>query len=267
MEPEAGAREGEGEAPARIRKFGSAEIVDGRVHAPVAYLYLTLAGVLAVFFIVWTAAYSLGRHDERAGYRDRLAAERDEGPLVSDPLNQVADRGSPARSGSPPATDRPVTGGRTTEPTRQTPPPPREEPRAPVRTDPGAGQPAPAPGPTSVLTARGPVASDPREGGLNYLVIASSVVQEEALRVPGFLEEFGIPAIAVPNLDRSGRPANNPPRYTVVVLQGVPGNQFSARAEERRRLEQRIAQLGRVWQRERGGSTDFRDPLWSRYNP
>ncbi|TVQ61218.1 MAG: hypothetical protein EA378_09375 [Phycisphaerales bacterium] len=259
------------EAPPRLRRFGAAEVYDGRVQAPVAYLYLSLAAVLAVLFLVWTAAYSMGRHDERSGYRDRLAADRDEGPLVSDPLNQVADRGSSGRTGStpPPPVDRPVTGGRSGE-ARQPTTTPREEPRPPTRTEaspaPG-GSPAPATGATAILTPGGGVASDPRESGLNYLVIASNVPQEEASRLPAFLDEFGIPAIAVPNLDRSGRPANNPPRYTVVVLQGVPGNQFSARAEERRRLEQRIAQLGRVWQRERGGSTDFRDPLWSRYNP
>ena len=267
IEHEAGVTDGE-EASPRVRRFGSLEIVGGRAEAPVAYLYLGLAGVLFLLLVVWVTGYGLGRHDEKSAYSARLSSSGAEAPSVTDPLNEP-------RSGSPlPSADA----GRVTEPdprpvtgTRPSPTTPEPRPSGPS-AGPGAGSgsgatPATVPmSPTAVITAAGPVAGDPREDGLNYLVIASNVVQDEAVRLPAFLAEFGIPAASVPVLDRRGQAANDPPRYTVVVLAGVPGNQFSARAEERERLVQRIAQLGRVWSRERGGTVDFRDPLWQRYS-
>jgi hypothetical protein len=122
-----------------------------------------------------------------------------------------------------------------------------------------------APNPRSVLGVGGAAIEDPRLGGNNYLELAvlSAAQAEEAL---AFLDGAGIRAIGVP-VDRGGSATNNPVRYRIVSLElAIPSGRFSALDAEKRRVEQRLRDLGRRWVSE-GGWSDFRDPLWRRHDP
>lgn len=121
------------------------------------------------------------------------------------------------------------------------------------------------PGANWVLGLDGTRMADPRVEGTNYLelVTLSQAQAEEAI---AFLEGNGVSAIGVP-VDRGARGSNNPVRYRIVTLElAIPSGRFSALDGDRRRLEQRLRGLGRAWVAE-GGWSDFRDPLWRRYDP
>lgn len=119
------------------------------------------------------------------------------------------------------------------------------------------------------LVAGGALDVDPRKGGDNYLMIASKAAQidqAQARRLTSFFQVNGLEVVCVPVDLRAGG-SNNPGYYDVFVLQGVPGDQFSARRNEREDLERRVAQLGQIWKREHDGTTSFQSPQWTKHTP
>jgi hypothetical protein len=126
---------------------------------------------------------------------------------------------------------------------------------------------APAPRTGVFVVAGGRRSVDPRQAGFNYLQIAGAAAKidlAEAERVVGYFDRSGLEVVCVP-VDRRGSGSNNPRYFDVFVLQGVPSDQFTARKQERQDLERRVEQLGRVWQREHKGTTDFSSTLWAKH--
>lgn len=127
----------------------------------------------------------------------------------------------------------------------------------------GGARPAEAVG--RVLTARGPVDRDPRQEGYNYLELAT-LNRAQVEDAVAFLAGEGVAAIGVLEVDSGGGGANNPVRYRLVSIEvAIPGEQFRVMRAQRLEHEGLIERLGRVWQKEHKGASDFSSPLWKRY--
>lgn len=107
----------------------------------------------------------------------------------------------------------------------------------------------------------GAPSGDPRIAGYNYLTIASRLDKETADRAVSFLSENGVPAFAVA---KPGSAANNA-LYTVYALKGITREMLRARAPERTELEEKVARLGKTWQKEHKGQTDFSKTFWDKF--
>ena len=95
---------------------------------------------------------------------------------------------------------------------------------------------------------------DPRTSGMNYFIVATQP-PEEADRAAEFLAERGLEVVRLP-VDNGGL-------AMVVVLEGfAPGETTSSR---KRQLEARIKRLGREYQRDHGGGTDFESAYLRKY--
>ena len=208
-----------------------------RVAVPLSVILIGAAGLILVAVIGVSAAWKLGFGSGSEGSQrvlNQIAPEPLIDPLVENlPVNEdLIGDDPPARDESPPQQ----------QPTR------------------GGG---------AFIVAGGALEADPRIAGDNYLMIASRAAKidlAEARRVTAFFQENGLEVVCVP-VDRGSRASNNAGYYDVFVLQGVPGDQFSARRNEREDLERRVAQLGRTWQREHTGTTDFQRPQWTKHTP
>ncbi len=120
---------------------------------------------------------------------------------------------------------------------------------------------------SAVMSPSGFLDADPREPGLNYLVLAT-LDTEQAADAIAFLYSHAVPVIGVPVVDNRGSGANNPSRYTLYSLGvAIPGNQWSAMSVERSQHQKLIADLGARWQRERRGGSDFSQTNWEKYSP
>jgi hypothetical protein len=121
---------------------------------------------------------------------------------------------------------------------------------------------SPLPGPA---TPAAPVVNapngDPRVAGFNYLTIASKMDKDTAERAVAFLSDNGVPAFAVA---KPGSAANNG-SYTVYALKGITREMLRARAPERTELEEKVARLGKTWQKEHKGQTDFSKTFWDKF--
>jgi hypothetical protein len=117
---------------------------------------------------------------------------------------------------------------------------------------------APTPAPTIVP------GTDPRVPGHNYYTLASKVDRESAERMVDFLSQNGVGAFAVPVAKGSGS-ANNPGSFTVYALPGFTGEQMRARVPEKTDLEDRVHRLGKVWQKQHKGQTDFATAWWDKF--
>lgn len=238
-----------------MRQVGAAVFEDGHFSAPVSYLYLGLAVFLLAVVVSWSAAYSIGYSAREREISQAFGPDQtqDETPRINEPLTNDDPTAPPRSTG---IIDRTVE-----EPARQ-PEQAREEPA-------GATRPATARiGPEDVLTASGPAATDPRQGGLNYLVLvgnSNGLEQDEALALVEFMAVGGVNVVAIP-IDGTARGANNPPRYRIVGDLGIPGGAFTARRDERERYQARAQELGGRWLAQ-GGSTRFDGPLWMKYSP
>ncbi|MEM7756109.1 MAG: hypothetical protein AAF297_10795 [Planctomycetota bacterium] len=212
----------------------------GRISLPIGTVYAAVAVVLLACLLTFMVGYNVGFGRAESELADRLSP-LDVVPLVDPLLEDPAgtdsdDRGSPqrGRSSAQPAA------------------PSENPPRSAV----GSG--------AQVLTAAGP-GGDPRLDGHNYLELAV-LSRPQAEAAVGFLAGAGVESIAVP-VDPSGRGTNNqgPGRFRVVAVSlGIPSGRYSAMGGERRAFEQRLRTLGRRWVSE-GGASDFRDPLWRRF--
>lgn len=220
-----------------------------RVALPINALYLAVAVVLGVMWVVWSVAYRMG---ESAG---QVEAERRfgiPGPAApADPLaNAEPPAATPTRVESKPA------------PTQRT--PARTAPAASTATTPEAPGNAAADrvlaGRGAFLTVGGRVESDPRQAGLNYLML-SIMEEREAAEAIAFLAERKFDAIAVPN--RGDRRATSGKTTVVLVaMPGITGEEFSKNRPARTKLEQQAATLGDAWKKSRQGTSDFRQRYW-----
>lgn len=207
----------------------------GTVAIPMNGIYVGAAILIALLVVVWVAGNKAGAS----------AKERELQPLLQNAVRPESDPlvDRPARQGEPsPITQQP-TGIRT--PTQTPPVPP------------------PIPGTASLFSAKGPLAADPRQSGLNYYVL-ERLPREESERVLAFLDQNNFHAFAT--VDRSARGANNPPLYRIIALPGITGEQYRTNDAARRRVQDEASRLGGVWRNNHRGSTSFARPVWEKYD-
>lgn len=197
---------------------------------------LAAAGVLGLTIIIWSLAWRRGY-----SFADAKAVRELGSPTVQDPLKKAPIRVNPDLLGR----DQP---GRTSTPNEAAKPQPRQPTAPPPTTTP------PAPG------------SDPRQAGLNYLTLASQLDKETATTAAAFLTENGCPAFAVA-VDRSGRPVKNGSQFAVYAQRGFASEEFRAKESERQALVEQVRRLGKAWQKDHRGGTDFSQTFWQKYAP
>lgn len=215
---------------------------DKTLKLPMSMAYLIVALMLAGLVGAWVGGYKLG---EKSGKAQMEALVKDE-PVVRPRVDD----------------DDPVSEPVTRQPAISTPPLPVEDPILNDRIDPGA------PG-LAVMSASGFLADDPREEGTNYLELAT-LPRDEASSAIEYMNSHGVPVIGIPRLDSRRSDANNPSRYTLYSL-GVaaPGDQFRTMTRERDDHQRLIARLGKQWQQEFRGGSDFAvsKTQWVKYTP
>jgi hypothetical protein len=110
-----------------------------------------------------------------------------------------------------------------------------------------------------------PTLIDPRKPGVNYLHIAT-LAWKDAHRAVVYLNEHGVAAAAAPAkpVDPLEARAKNLP-HVVFAIDGVPSDQYRASAAKRQALEERVRSIGKRWQREEHGPSDFGQPGWSKF--
>lgn len=124
------------------------------------------------------------------------------------------------------------------------------------------GQSATPPAPPRPAAATG----DTRVVGLNYLVLALKMDKESAERAAAFFAENGVQTIMIP-VANSGRTANNPGSYALYAATGITPEEYKSRAPVMTELKEKVTRLGKTWQRQHRGSTDFSDTYWERKKP
>lgn len=134
-------------------------------------------------------------------------------------------------------------------------PEPRENPTPP------APAPLPRPQPPEQKTAPGGFepGQDQRIPGHNYLYLGT-LMERDAAAGTAFLTQNGVPAFYV--VDRAKAGGNNRPCRMYAAM-GVPSDRYSAMQRERDELVRKVEELGRRWQREHRGASDFRQPQWT----
>lgn len=202
--------------------------------------YTMVAIALVLIVGAWAGGYQIGKEDGK----DEMSQFISDPPVVSPqqpggssgpaalPTGQTADRGTPQSQNRPP-----------------------NQPQGSASNQSG------------IITASGFTARDPREPGMNYLVLAT-LPADQAADAVGFMSAAGVPVIAVPQLDSRGSGANNPSRYTLYSLGlAIPGNRWSSMSTQRRDHQQAVADLGARWQRDHRGGSDFSQTNWEKYEP
>lgn len=213
-------------APAARPKGG------GHVRVPVYSLYIALTCVAAVVILTWAVGFQVGkRRGEEAALKQLMVGQA---PVVkrSDPTNP-----------GPGTPERP-------QPQQPQPqdPPPNERVERPVPSG-------------AIIGGRGELVEEPRQAGTNYLKLASRMSAEEAQAAAAFLTENGVAAIGV-RVDGTGTGANNPARYDLFSLFGVPSTRYSQMEAERGQHWQLVQRLGRDWQTKHKGTVNFASPQW-----
>ncbi len=215
----------------------------GRVSMTWVALYGMVAGALLLAVGCWSVGYKVGY---QAGEDAWLAEEQDANRVF--PVDPLGNGGRLDVGGRP---DDGASDGAASVPD--------DEDGSITPAVPIAGQ------GSGILSPRGEIDRDPRQDGFNYLELATlSRAQTESALV--FLNSEGVSAIAVPVVESGRGSANNPARYRLVSIEvAIPGEQFRAMRTQRLDHERLIQRLGKEWQRERDGASDFAQPLWKRY--
>jgi len=108
--------------------------------------------------------------------------------------------------------------------------------------------------------ADAPAGTDPRVAGFNYLYLGTLTLKDASAGVD-FLKRNGVQAFHV--VDRSRGGGNNPP-CRIYASQGFAGGpRFKETEKDRNDLIRRVEELGKKWQREDKGASDFRQPYWT----
>lgn len=205
----------------------------GKIVLNPAAVMLILAGVLLLGFTVWYMAFRMGEHSARGDKAKELEATFPPAPVSPGPIAPgpgVPDGGN-ASAGSNGAT---LSGG--------------DQPPAPAADD---------------LT-------DPRVPGVNYLHI-DTLVWRDAERAVAFLAKGGIPAKAVPKTKgkdkvdpKQARDKNLP--HVIFALEGVQPGQYKTSEARRSELVEKVRRLGKRWQAEEKGPSDFGSPYWVKFD-
>lgn len=211
-----------------------------------AHLYIAGLAAVVIVILVWGIAYNLGADQKQRELEARYSLDPNVPPII-EPLDQELSYQDP--TGGPGATPR--TGSEPTNTGSQT----VARPSASTNG--------------LILVSSGTRDADPRQEGFNYLELigtAYAVPQDEARRLVDYLAQNGLQAVALPVIDTQTGRVNNPLRYRVSLLSGAV-ERFGATRAERQALEARVAELGRTWSRQMGGSTNLAQPLWRKYSP
>lgn len=126
----------------------------------------------------------------------------------------------------------------------------------------GASGSSPSAG-TAGTPATPTIGADPRQPGLNYLELCT-LTYRDGLTAVEFLGKNGLRAGLVPAqkaVDPAKAAANNGP-HVVFILDGIPSDRFRASEKERAALIKRVEDIGRRFQREQRGASDFSRPAW-----
>ncbi len=214
---------------------------DHTVKLPHSIVYLAIAIVLGLGVVIWTVGYRTGVSAGKAQMESLVKGD----PVVR-PIETPANN-TPALGDDPvidlpnePPIEQPVIGGINPE----------------------------SPG-LAIMTPSGFIEDDPRETATNYLELAT-LDRDEARSAIEYMNTRSIPLIGIPRLDSRRSDANNPSRYTLYSL-GVaaPGDQFRTMTRERDDHQRQIASIGKQWQREFRGGSDFAvsKTQWVKYTP
>lgn len=187
--------------------------------------FIAVACVLVLLIVAWAGGYSLGRAREK-GEWERMGLSQS--PQVREPQG-----------------GEPIVDDVEAQPER-------------------LARPSPTMPANPVRMAGGITAADPRAAGANYLKLAASVPEAEALGVLDFLAGHKVEAIAVA-VEPGRVGANNPGRYDLYTLMGVGSAEFRSRARERDEHRDLLSKLGERWRREHRGTVDFARSHWDKH--
>lgn len=196
------------------------------VRVPMGYIFV--AGALVVVLVVGGYLVGYRRADSALRDRERLLAQRELESAVQDPLLEDA----PV---NPQLLPNAGASPETTSGTNAT-----NEPRQPERQAPAREV---APG------------ADPRIPGLNYFIVAYTS-PEEAQEAVDFLAANGVNAAVFETRDDRFR--------HVIALRGFTSEEM--KAGEHESFKARLQSLGRIWERDHGGSANWADTYPAKYS-
>ncbi|MEZ6233259.1 MAG: hypothetical protein R3B68_03625 [Phycisphaerales bacterium] len=228
------------------RTFGKATVGGGIVRLPINYVYIVLSVVLVTVLIAWSVGYSSGN----------TAAQED----AREEIESAANAARP-REVDPPGGGTPASGAGQSTPTQAG----GTRPSTPVTPPAGvAGLPAIIAERTDFKAPGGYYATEPREPGLNYFCLVSRLPEADTERALDFLARNGVAALGV---EQRGGTANNR-LFALYTLEGLTRDEYAGRENPQRRSrhESLVAQLGRRWQSEERGTSDFSQPQWFRHS-
>lgn len=193
-----------------------------------AVISLAVAALLVIVLGVWFLAFRAGEQNKLEDVKQILDPNKGNGTPTgpANPLNPSGGTAQGSGTGS----------------------------NVPVTPDP---EPAPEP------------LADPRKPGNNYLHVVI-LPAKDADRAVAYLSKYGVPAAVVPDkklgkIDLSDARAKNLP-LLVFALEPVPSDQYKASERKRQDLIEKVRQVGKKWQREEKGPSDFGEPGWARFN-
>lgn len=227
------------------------------VRVPPAVLFMGLALIIALVVVAWSLAFHLGRQTENERLASALPAEPAPGsgntPGTSTPNSTTpgpSGQGQPG--GGPNHTPGPgaVPGGDKTPLDK-----PQPEKVGTDKSRPEIANPDKAP-------------ADPRQAGVNYLHIVT-LSWKDAQRAVEYLEKNGVPAFAAPakrGIDPDEARAKNL-NHLVFATQGIPSESYRSAERQRGALIDKVRSIGKKWQKDERGPSDFGEPLWVMFKP
>lgn len=252
------------------------------VTVPRTWMYFAVAIVLALIAGAWVIAYRSGHgaaEKELAG--SLVGGPRPDQPKVNEPenltkpLEKATGLTPPApKDNSKPTTAQPPKPEPKKEPKRESKPetnpeskpkPEASKPEDSRKAEEGLLITLPVDDPSKpVLTSKGAVDSDPRQPGMNYMVLVGGLPRDEARTMIAYLSANGLEAVGVPMnvVDRTGHVVNNQPLFKVVCVGGISRQQFRDKDPARTNLEQAAAGLNERWLRDTKSRWSFAKTYW-----
>jgi hypothetical protein len=108
-----------------------------------------------------------------------------------------------------------------------------------------------------------PAGGDPRVAGMNYYLLASGLDKDGARAIAEYLTQNGLPAAAAVDTGASG--PNNRGSFVVFAAKGITPEDYKNRAAVRTEIESAVSRLGKLWQKDRKGQTDFTGAYWKKF--
>ncbi len=211
---------------------------------PVKTLLFAAGGVMALIVVVWAVAWQLAAQSERKQWApdpDPTQVAPNTVLPTQDPLAAAERTAATPHQSQPSSTQPGTTRAAQQPPAASSTQPPKQAPAAPV--------------------------TDPRGTGLNYLLVEGVVNYADAEAIVAFLEANGLPAVAIPKgkAEIAAAKAAGQKHWEVVLLEGIPGNQYSAKAARRAELIKRVQELGERLGREGLSNYRLASPIWKKY--